>query len=140
EVRCQSRGWIGGAGKARQRGIVGAIPRRSNAASVAETPPNLVTDFGFGTLGEGSLGAAGPRAGPPARRRHGLGIARHHDGEERARRRLPLPLDVQGLLIDHVRELEGRRAEPARYRVDRTLEAREPRRPAAEMVDGGEEA
>src|SRR5437867_7372533 len=52
EVRCQSRGWIGGAGKARRRGIVGAIPRRSNAASVVETPPNLVTDFGFGTLVE----------------------------------------------------------------------------------------
>src|SRR5207245_8182641 len=43
--------WIGGAGKARRRGIVGAIPRRSNAASVVEPPPNLVTDFGFGTLG-----------------------------------------------------------------------------------------
>src|SRR5438876_2618807 len=51
EVRCQSGGWIGGAGKARRRGIVGAIPRRSNAASVVEPPPNLVTDFGFGTLG-----------------------------------------------------------------------------------------
>src|SRR5256712_9116123 len=50
EVRCQSRGRFGEAGKARRRGIVGAIPRRSNAASVVETPPNLVTDFGFGTL------------------------------------------------------------------------------------------
>src|SRR5439155_23686886 len=46
-------GWVGGAGKARRRGIVGAIPRRSNAASVVETPPNLVTDFGFGTLAAG---------------------------------------------------------------------------------------
>src|SRR5438876_12375702 len=60
EVRCQSRGRFGEVGKARRRGIVGAIPRRSNAASVVETPPNLVTDFGFGTLG--SLSTA-PRAG-----------------------------------------------------------------------------
>src|SRR5439155_21836473 len=52
EVRCQSRGRFGEAGKARRRGIVGAIPRRSNAASVVETPPNLVTDFGFGTLAD----------------------------------------------------------------------------------------
>src|SRR5712692_10328194 len=36
-------------------GIVGAIPRRSNVASVVETPPNLVTDFGFGTLASGQL-------------------------------------------------------------------------------------
>src|SRR5207245_3819593 len=47
----------------RRRGIVGAIPRRSNAASVVETPPNLVTDFGFGTLdvldGRGAAVAAG---------------------------------------------------------------------------------
>src|SRR5437899_4284439 len=50
EGRCESRGRFGEAGKARRRGIVGAIPRRSNAASVVETPPNLVTDFGFGTL------------------------------------------------------------------------------------------
>src|SRR5438874_2851418 len=46
---------FGEAGKARRRGIVGAIPRRSNAASVVETPPNLVTDFGFGTLADSTL-------------------------------------------------------------------------------------
>src|SRR6266704_6404687 len=64
EVRCQSRGRFGEAGKARRRGIVGAIPRRSNAASVVETPPNLVTDFGFGTRAtRGRAAGAPPR--PP---------------------------------------------------------------------------
>src|SRR5438094_10318615 len=65
---CQSRGRFGEAGKARRRGIVGAIPRRSNAASVVETPPNLVTDFGFGTLAgwrQTNRGAAAVQLPPP---------------------------------------------------------------------------
>src|SRR5437773_1951663 len=69
----QSRGWIGGAGKARRRGIVGAIPRRSNAASVVEPPPNLVTDFGFGTLGRG----------PALARVLGAALADAHDADAR---------------------------------------------------------
>src|SRR5436190_1097058 len=66
-------GWIGGAGKARRRGIVGAIPRRSNAASVVEPPPNLVTDFGFGTLGRG----------PALARGLGAALADAHDADAR---------------------------------------------------------
>src|SRR5437899_4204339 len=83
EVRCQSRGRFGEAGKARRRGIVGAIPRRSNAASVVETPPNLVTDFGFGTLGSAArrltwrLGALldDPPFDPPRKRSRGCSPA-----------------------------------------------------------------
>src|SRR5207244_7445909 len=74
EGRCQSRGWIGGRGKARRRGIVGAIPRRSNAASVAEPPPNLVTDFGFGTLATPGPLSRGHRAAPHSRRRAAAGF------------------------------------------------------------------
>src|SRR5437660_692758 len=70
-------------------------------------------------LRERGLRAAGGRARRPARRWHGLGVARHHDGEERARRRLPLPLDVQRAVIEHVPEVERGPAEPARGRVDR---------------------
>src|SRR5207249_9417883 len=59
---------------------------RSNAASVVETPPNLVTDFGFGTLG-----ACDPRrpctgAGAPSPLR--FGAAGLGSGSDRPLRRL----------------------------------------------------
>src|SRR5439155_6054205 len=66
----RSRGWVGGAG-ARRRGIVGAIPRRSNAASVVETPANLVTGLvrDTGSVTRDSLPS--PRGRLPSEPGHG---------------------------------------------------------------------
>src|SRR5207237_162006 len=74
------------------------------------------------------------------RREQGLGVAGHHDGEERARRRLPLPLDVQRAVIEHVPEVERGPAEPARDRVDRALQPCDRGLRAAEVVDDGDGA
>src|SRR5213076_1562133 len=94
-------------------------------------PPSRVTLLSR----ECGLRAAGGRVRRPARRRHGLGVARHHDGEQRARRGLPLPLEVQRAVIEHIRELERGPAEPARDRVDRPLQAGDRGLRAAEVVD-----